>query len=158
MTTRTEGSFQAKVNGVMQTLDVQGGQIVDASGRSVEGAQIEYPKWHPTRALTAAQKHLQALREHHLRAAEVTRDEMGDVEPTPALPVTYGEEPEDDEAIRLEAAIHADAAKNFSAAEKDAIINEGTGGAGNLDRLSLDGTHYQVMAEQGEDNPEWMWN
>lgn len=62
-----------------------------------------------------------------------------------------------DEQVRAAAAFlgQRTALKDFSPAERQEIINEGSGRASNLDRLDLTGTHYHQMGDPAEDD-EWM--
>jgi hypothetical protein len=84
-------------------------------------------------------------------------------QPEGALPSTDGVQlPSDDEALTpsMTAGLKRQALKNFTLAERDALINEGEGvRAANLDRLKIDGTHYadleQILAAQ-EDDTTWL--
>ncbi|MEU6362304.1 hypothetical protein [Streptomyces albidoflavus] len=83
-------------------------------------------------------------------------------EPEGALPATDGVQiPSDDEALTPSmAGLRRQALKDFSLAEREALINEGENvRAANLDRLVIDGTHYadleQILAAQ-EDDISWL--
>ncbi|MFJ4902881.1 hypothetical protein [Streptomyces sp. NPDC088727] len=83
-------------------------------------------------------------------------------EPEGALPATDGVQiPSDDEALTPPlAGLRRQALKDFTLAERELLINEGEGvRAANLDRLSIEGTHYadleQILAAQ-EDDTTWL--
>ncbi|THA72556.1 hypothetical protein E6R60_26880 [Streptomyces sp. A0642] len=83
-------------------------------------------------------------------------------EPEGALPATDGVQlPSDDEALTPSlGGLRTHALKDFTLAERQALINEGEGVlAANLDRLSIEGTHYadleQILAAQ-EDDTTWL--
>lgn len=84
-------------------------------------------------------------------------------EPEGALPATDGVQiPSDDEALTppMTAGLKRQALKDFTLAEREALINEGEGvRAANLDLLKIEGTHYadleQILAAQ-EDDTTWL--
>lgn len=162
-----------KLNGQDQKFTIMGGSIVDGQGNEVPNPEeILYPRYDRYLGLSLTASHRETATPW--RVAEVTRDEFGDIAPQPALPVAFGEEedePSDAESLgdlayaakenaadRREAMVR-EALKPFSAAEKDALLNEGDGvGARNGDRLVLEGTHYAEMGEDlGEAEDPWMW-
>lgn len=70
--------------------------------------------------------------------------------PQPALPATDGADmaiPQDDEALTPNTAMRKRALKDFTPAERQALINEGQDGtrARNLDGLQIEGTHYAAL-------------
>ncbi|MEV7675098.1 hypothetical protein [Streptomyces sp. NPDC088752] len=82
--------------------------------------------------------------------------------PEGALPATDGVQiPSDDEALTPSMAkLRRQALKDFTLAEREALINEGEGvRAANLDLLKIEGTHYadleQILAAQ-EDDTTWL--
>jgi len=172
--------FQGKLDGTVQkfTIDTTthhapGEDILDGNGDPVDAARIVYPTWDPMIGLTAAKETYRAHRQ-----AIVTTDELGDIVPQPALPIAYGDEEEDEPAYgdldpegeelgsiayaareRRQAAQRAHvrtALKDFSAAEKEALIEEGDGGLRATHLLDVTGTHYQGMLADAEE-PEWAW-
>jgi hypothetical protein len=172
-------TFQGKLDGTVQkfTLDssmhhMAGDGILDGNGNPVDGRRIVYPTWDPMLGLTAGK---QQVAPH--RYAEVTRDEMGDIpteQPPPALPIAYGDEEEDepDEGDYLGPTAYAarenrraaqrmmvrQSLKDFSDGEKQALIDEGTGGFRDPDLLDVNGTHYQGMLQDGAGHEaEWNW-
>lgn len=156
------GNFQGKYQGQIQDFSIRNGRIVDAAGTPVDPNQILYPSWDPMIGLTAE-------RVPAGRHAAVIPEELGDL-PQPALPIAYGDEEENEPtdaetigdrayAARVYARINEGrrtALKNFSPAEKDALINEGDGGTRAAHLLNLDGTHYEQMMIP-EQETDWLW-
>lgn len=87
-------------------------------------------------------------------------------DPEGALPATDAgdgdgggmEIPEDGEALSpTMGGLRKGAARDFSAGERQQLIQEGDGvGASNLDRLQIQGTHYEQLAELDREDPWWM--
>ncbi|MFH8483070.1 hypothetical protein [Streptomyces sp. NPDC018055] len=82
-------------------------------------------------------------------------------QPEGALPATDGVQiPSEDEALTPAlAGLQRQALKDFSLAERQALINEGEGvTAANLDRLSIEGTHYADLEEilAAQEDTTWL--
>ncbi|MGW1436846.1 hypothetical protein ACWD7M_16545 [Streptomyces griseus] len=82
-------------------------------------------------------------------------------QPEGALPSTDGVQiPSEDEALTPAlAGLQRQALKDFTLAERQALINEGEGvKAGNLDRLSIEGTHYADLEEilAAQEDTTWL--
>lgn len=155
--------FEGKLDGVVQRFSIDssahhpaGEEILDGNGDPVDGNRIVYPTYDPMIGLTGARASHQA---------GVVPEELGDL-PSPALPIAYGDEEEDEPdygqplgnmayATRAERqyAHVRQALRNFTPAEKDALINEGEGGTRAAHMLDLTGTHYEQMPD--DDDAEW---
>jgi hypothetical protein len=167
-TVASSGSFRGKLDGQVQKFTIGEGQIMDGNGNPVDPSRIIYPTFDPMLGLTPKTGSRPEGYTH--RVAEVVRDELGDIDPQPALPITFGEDedPDEDESLGDITSVvkerHADrreamvrqSLRKFTPAEKDALINEGTGGARNDDRLNVADTHYQNIAELEPDDAEWL--
>lgn len=127
------GKIWGKVNGRVVSLDFHDGQVW-LDDMLFEG-EILHPDYDPTLGLVASKK------ERDMDTAEQVALSLLSDEPTPALPVAYGEDEAEEEGQAKTAA------KVFSPNEQGMIISEGDGAvtARNLDRLDIAGTHYEAL-------------
>lgn len=96
---------------------------------------------------------------------DLPQDETVDADPEHALPTVYGDDEHVAHLVQAELSrrsspdhLRRTSMRSFTPAEQREMIGEGEAAgvrAGNLDRLDLEGTHYQHMPDDGLDSEWW---